>query len=251
MPQNGIHGLVGLRTARWAVERLPAADDRLAVAVVMGAMLPDIDLYPAAIAFLLGRHDLVYAFHRTLSHSLLILGLLMAAGLREQWRSVCWGLALGISTHEALDLFFWFTQIDLFWPLSHLPPDSPLFPVINLWHGVRIPPVFGRPHLIPNALAAGDFAALALYLRRLGAVAAEGGAAGPALATMQRWEGWCWSAFGVGMGGALVLTEAGQEMLVMTPFLLLFLPYCWGQTLRFRNEIAAWARRGKALGGQP
>lgn len=51
--------------------------------------------------------------------------------------------------------------------VSHYPPAQPWFPVIDLWKGFRLPPIFGRPHLLANLLTAGETGAAAFYLSRL------------------------------------------------------------------------------------
>lgn len=100
MPQNGFHGLAGLAVARWAAPRAPAAFAEVFVpAVVLGAMLPDVDVYPAAVAFLRGRGDLTYVSHRTFTHSMLAALLVAFAGAVLRRRSpgsawACAGLAL-------------------------------------------------------------------------------------------------------------------------------------------------------------
>jgi membrane-bound metal-dependent hydrolase YbcI (DUF457 family) len=129
MPQNGFHGLVGLAVAKQVAPRVDAAATEPFVAgVTLGAMLPDIDVNPTAIAFLVNK-DLTYAVHRTFTHSLLAIAILTVAGaiVRRRARAtswVCFGLALGITTHVLLDIFFWFAQIDLFWPFSHFPRSA-------------------------------------------------------------------------------------------------------------------------------
>lgn len=249
MPQNGFHGLVGLAVARWTVPRAPAAvAEPLTVGITLGAMLPDIDMYPTAVLFLLGRQELIYVAHRTVTHSLLaiLVAAVVGAALRRRSRKtawLCWGLALGILTHAVLDVFFWFAPLDLFWPLSHLPPDAPLLPVIDLWARARpLPAVFGRPAFLINLREAFEFAAFALYLLTLRRLSSSGQEAGKARTTLRRWEQWAWAGFAVALVGAFVLTNALQEVLVYAPWLLAFAPYCWAQTIKLRGQIARWSR---------
>ncbi|HET6383882.1 MAG TPA: metal-dependent hydrolase [Armatimonadota bacterium] len=239
MAQNGFHGLVGLwtagKTARWA----PRAELAPWVAgVVVGAMLPDVDLYPTAVIFLLGRHDLIYSVHRTLTHSLLLMLVVLAVGVVHRRRWFWWGLAAGMGTHTMLDIFFWFSPVDLFWPLSHFPHKAPLLPIIDLWKWVKLPPVFGNPAFINNVLAAGDFAALALYLGSLRGTMTRGGWAKADAAAMHHWERALWAAFVIAVGAAPALSGNAQQILVTTPLLTVFLPYCWSQTWRLRETLA-------------
>ncbi|MBW3622175.1 MAG: metal-dependent hydrolase [Armatimonadetes bacterium] len=249
MPQNGLHGLVGLAAAKQLAPLAPREEAvPFVTAITLGAMLPDIDMYPTAVVFLSGREDLVYAVHRTLAHSLWVLLLLIGAGAvaRERWKTgrwICWGLALGGFTHVFLDAFFWFAPLDLFWPLSRLPPDRPLLPVIHLWSGMRLPALWGKPDLLENSLMAFELAALALYLLALRRISRQVNPRCPAAEGLIRWERWAWISFGISFVGAVVLPSSAQKVLVHVPYLLAFLPYCWWQTVKRRETIATWSLR--------
>jgi membrane-bound metal-dependent hydrolase YbcI (DUF457 family) len=252
MPQNGFHGLVGLAAARWSVPHVPVAvAEPFAGGIVLGAMLPDIDMYPTAIAFLAGRHDLIYVIHRTLTHSLLAVLVVAGVGAALLRRSPAgawagFGLALGMLTHCVLDLFLWFAPIDLFWPFSRLPAGAPLLPVIDLWTGVRpLPGLFGRPYLLRNLLSALELAAFALYLLALRRLAARGPKGDGIASGIRRWERWTWAGFGVAVVGAFVLSNTLQEVLVHVPYLLALVPYCWRQAILLRAQIARWSLTSK------
>jgi membrane-bound metal-dependent hydrolase YbcI (DUF457 family) len=252
MPQNGFHGLVGLAVAKGVTPRAPAAAAQpLAVGITLGAMLPDIDMYPTAVVFLLGRPDLIYVMHRTLTHSLLAILIVAGLGAVLRRRSTagawaCWGLSLGMLTHVFLDAFFWFAPLDLFWPLSHLPPGKPVMPVIDLWSSVRpLPAVLGKPDLLVNLREACEFAAFALYLMTLRRVTRRANTPAGACAGLGRWERWAWAGFGIALVGAWVLPRGLQEVLVVGPYLLAFAPYCWRQTVRLRGAVARWSLSSK------
>jgi len=253
LPQNGLHGLFGLGVARVVAPRL-LAQQRQSAAVpfvtgtTLGAMLPDVDMYPTAIVFLMGRGDLIYVMHRTATHSVFLVLLLTIIGvlllrLRRGRRPVtgwaCLGLALGMSTHILLDTFFWFAQIDLFWPLSHLPAEQPLLPILDLWQGAKLDP------LVVNLREAGEFAAFALLLRALRHIAArqEESAPGVSPRSLNRWETAAWVGFGVALVGAVLFRDAPkfQNVLVTAPSLLAFLPFCWLSVYRLRHALAHWA----------
>jgi membrane-bound metal-dependent hydrolase YbcI (DUF457 family) len=277
MPQNGFHGLMGLAVAKWVAPRAPAAVAEPFVATVtLGAMLPDIDAYPAAVLFLMGRHDLTYAVHRTLTHSLLAILIVAAVGvgLRRSPRAAwaCWGLSLGMATHAFLDTFFWFAQLDFFWPFSHLPPDAPVLPVIDLWRHARpLPGLFGNRDFLANLREAFELAAFALYLMALRRVTQQrSGLQAPSSklhvrgdslpldhelppsqpgawslepgAALRRWERWAWAGFVVALAAAFLLPNGLQQVLVYTPYLLALAPYCWRQTWQQRESIARWSR---------
>lgn len=237
MPQNGFHGLVGLAAARPFARRLPAELAPAGVAAtVLGAMLPDIDMYPTAVAFLLGRKDLIYVIHRSATHSL-SLALVLAFFALVFWRRksaagvVGAGLTIGVLTHIGLDLFFWFAQIDLFWPFSHLPPESPIAPVADLWKGVTVPPI------LVNIREAFEFAAFGLLLMALRRTTAT-----PSLI---KWERAAWAFFGIALVTAVLFRDhpSWQNYVVTTPYLLAFLPFCWRQVVVVKTELARWAVR--------
>jgi membrane-bound metal-dependent hydrolase YbcI (DUF457 family) len=261
MPQNGFHGLAGLAAARWVAPRVPAAAAEIvAASVVLGAMLPDVDVYPAAVATLLGRDDLTYDIHRTFTHSLLAVLLVLGAGAVLRRRSpaaawACGGLALGMLTHLFLDAFFWFAPLDLFWPFSRLPADTPLLPVIDLWSSVRpLPALFGKPDLLVNLREAWEPGAFALYLLALRRVTQRDEPRAPKAQRLARWERWGWAGFAVALAGAVTLPHTAVEFFVYALWLLALAPFCWSQTVRLRREIARWslsANSGSLPGERP
>jgi membrane-bound metal-dependent hydrolase YbcI (DUF457 family) len=227
-----------------------------AASVALGALLPDIDMYPAAVLFLMGRHDLVYVAHRTLTHSLLAILIVAAVGvaLRRSPTAAwtCWGLALGMATHALLDAFFWFAQLDFFWPFSHLPPEAPLLPVIDLWRDVRpLPALFGNRDFLHNLREACEFAAFALYLMALRRRTRHDKSPTEAAPGLGQWERWAWVGFVVALGTAFFLPNGLQQVLVYTPYLLALAPYCWRQTWRLREPIAQWSRHPRRGRGYP
>lgn len=243
MPQNGLHGLFGLASAR-GLARFAPADYRSGWVggLVLGAMLPDIDMYPTGVAFLLGRKDLVYVIHRTATHSLVVVALAIVAALLWRWRRpgpgwMVLGLALGSAGHAVLDVFFWFTEIDLFWPLSHWPPDSPFLPMVDLWQGQRM------EGLAYNIREACEFAAFALYLRMVQVAVRRFDETDRELAGMKKWEIALWVFFAIALATAFLFRETAsrQNYVVTTPYLLAFLPYCWLKTWRNRDALSRWA----------
>jgi membrane-bound metal-dependent hydrolase YbcI (DUF457 family) len=244
MPQNGFHGIVGLGAAKLLAKHVSRENaDPFVGAVVLGAMLPDVDMYPTAVAFLANRMDLIYVIHRSLTHSLplILLLLLIGAVVRAgPSRFVYWGLAIGMATHVVLDTLFWFTQIDLFWPFSHVPSSNPLLPIVNLWQDMR-PGV-----LFVNVREAFEFLAYALLLMALAKIA-------PQIPDSRRWQLLAWACFGVTLITAFLFRQSStiQHVLVTAPYLLLFLPYVWLTTWKHRREIAAWAYGGPRTGVKP
>lgn len=235
MPQNGFHGLVGLGVARGLTKRVPAnVAPAFAGSVALGSMLPDIDLYPTAIAFLAGRMDLIYVIHRTATHCLpliLVLGLAGALARSSIARFAMWGLAVGVLTHAALDTLFWFTQVDLFWPLSRVPPGRPMLPIVNFWSDLRMPALF------VNLREACEYLAFALLLTALHRIS-------PSQTHLALWRRAAWVYFGCMVVTAFALGSMPkiQNVLVTAPYLLAFLPVTWTAVWRARDDIARWAR---------
>jgi len=238
MPQNGFHGLGGLLAARSLASAPPQEFAAAFVpSVVFGAILPDADMYPASIAELLGRGELFYEIHRTATHGLSLILVLFILGALLRRCAVGWvllGLAIGITTHAVLDLFLWFTQVDLLWPLTKM--DGTSVPVVNLWAGVNLPTLVG------NGLAAAEFAALALYTRALAGIMKSCGGTAKG---MPGWEYAMWAFFIITLITAVLFRDTGsiQEYIVFTPYLLVFLPYTWIKTWHLRKDIAEWAVR--------
>jgi hypothetical protein len=219
MPQNGFHGLVGLATARALAKKLPEPE-ALVPGIVLGSMLPDIDMYPTAIAVLLRRSDLMYVIHRSATHSLLfvlLLWVIAAAIPRRRW--ILFGLGIGVITHIALDIFFWFAPIDLFWPFGH---------EIDLWGGIKL------AGFLINIREAFEFAAFALLLGALRRITR---------ADLRKWERGAWIGFGVALVTAFIFSARTdlQNFVVTTPYLLLLIPYCWSRVWLLRRSLAAWA----------
>ena len=232
--------MAGIGMARLLTARVP---ERSAVPfaawLVLGSMLPDVDMYPTAVAFLAKWPDLINVIHRSLTHSLVLLVLLLVAGAfarKPAWRFGLWGLGIGISTHILLDTLFWFTQIDLFWPFSHLPSDAPLLPVVNLWAAYHMPPLF------VNIREAFEYAAFALLLYALLRIS-------PSDPYLAKWIRFAWCYFVVTLVTAFVFLEspATQNVIVTGPYLLILLPVCWLAVWRDRGAIAVWAQGRPAV----
>lgn len=131
MAQAGIHALVGIGSCRWARHRIS-----LALGVVVGNVLPDIDVLAVAVATVAGWPT--ERLHRTFTHSVFAAALVVAAfcvtgwaARRPQWKDLGLGLGIGILMHIAVDLAIWFRGVAIFWPL---PVDD-----VNFWRHVDVP----------------------------------------------------------------------------------------------------------------
>jgi membrane-bound metal-dependent hydrolase YbcI (DUF457 family) len=232
LPQNAFHGLVGLALARALV---------VAAAATIGAMAPDADVYAGVAGVLAGHPEVVDVCHRTATHSLLAIAVVAGIGLafrhspRFAWG--CWAAALGMATHDLLDIFFWFAPIDLFWPFSHLPPEKPLLPVINLWKGAFPASLHGQYDRIFGLRDSMEFAASLLFITALLRIA------GRPVQGLQRLRVGGWLMLGVALIGAFSLPYPKEIYVVMVPLLGLFLPATWWFSCSLREEIARWAAR--------
>ncbi|KAL0213426.1 hypothetical protein RCL1_007052 [Eukaryota sp. TZLM3-RCL] len=121
--QIGFHALFGLFLI-YLSKFFLALDFVCQVApfLYLGSILPDFDLYLDVLSIIITR-SIKVRFHRTLTHSLVV-HLIFVAISSCVFVSVP---ALGIkmfafvfaaSLHVVFDIFFWFTEIEIFWPFS-------------------------------------------------------------------------------------------------------------------------------------
>jgi len=134
MAQAGIHALVGFQVARVIPPK-----KFLGCWIIIGALLPDLDLIIVALASILQPiEEATQLYHRSFSHNffIIIFLYLICALVSEiinhsRFKVMGKGLSLGMLTHLILDTLFWFTPIYLLWPL-------PLKP-FNFWSFMSIP----------------------------------------------------------------------------------------------------------------
>ena len=129
MPQAGLHALVGYKCLR-----IVPYEHKIYPAILIGAMLPDLDIIAVAIGSLfytISQSEVL--FHRSFSHSFfttviiyLVFSFVSELKNNPSLKSIGKGLSIGILSHIILDTFFWFREIHFLWPL----PISPF----NLWN---------------------------------------------------------------------------------------------------------------------
>ncbi len=222
MPQNGFHGLVGLGMAKALARHIPKPG-AFVPGVVLGSMLPDADMFPTAIAVLLKHGELTYVIHRSATHSLLFAAFLgLISLLAPKWRWTLLGLALGVLSHILLDIVFWFAPIDLLWPFSQ-------GKLLNVWNGVDI------SVSLVNVRQAFEAAAFAFLLEALARISGE--------RRLRSWSLAAWVWFAIALPAAFIFrdSEFKENVVVMTPYLLAFLPFTWWQVWRLRVVISEWA----------
>jgi len=121
MAQSGIHAFSGVvlskffKNKKWFTSSL-----------IFGSILPDIDILLSAILFLFGStiND-AEAIHRTFTHSIFTVIIIYFIFLSiaeitsdKKFRTIGKGLCLGIIIHIILDIFLWFHEISLLWPIQ-------------------------------------------------------------------------------------------------------------------------------------
>jgi hypothetical protein len=153
MPQPGLHGILALAT-RKAFSKARG----FATGLAFGSMLPDMDAYPQAFAFLVLGMDSGAAYracHRTFTHTLfvplalaiVVYALSTKASLRRL-RAPGLGIAVGMALlHDVPDIVGWFHRVDILWPVWSL----------DLWGGARL------PERAISLFRASNFLSLALY----------------------------------------------------------------------------------------
>lgn len=145
MPQAGAHAIIGFYSSR-----LFKSKKGFIPGVVMGSILPDIDIFMVGFSFLfLDVFEPEHYFHRKATHSLffiLFIYLLfqIAGEIRSNQSIKYWGrgLALGIFLHILFDSFFFLYGIYPLWPLQL---------EWNMWNH------YSPPHYISNGLMALEF----------------------------------------------------------------------------------------------
>lgn len=123
---------------------------------VSGNVLPDVDLVVLAFTFPFNS-KLAMRMHRTATHSLLIIGIIILLGVllstTRGGKSFYRGIGAGMAVHSIVDIFLWFSGIDILWPLGHFGIPSE----VNLWTWVKLPRIWG------NFLGSTDFLMMGLF----------------------------------------------------------------------------------------
>jgi len=184
MAQAGLHGIIGVYGAslcgsRGALGTKWRAGFRFGL--VLGSLLPDADFFLLGPLFLYDSR-LALTMHRSFTHSILTIAaltiLLYAIARGPRGKGLAWGLGLGMLLHSLVDVFIWFSGVELFWPLGG----------VNLWAGVH------NPGWVSNLLGTADYLAFALYYLYLRGLA-RGAGRRPDASWLNRWIVLQWLAF--------------------------------------------------------
>lgn len=236
MPQPGVHAVFALASRRFFPSRR-----WFALGLVFGALIPDLDSYAQAAAFLIGRMTAAQAeavYHRTLTHSLffaagvaLIFAILSVIRGGKAVRTFGLGVATGIAVlHIFIDIFAWFDGVGILWPLWS----------VDLWGW------FTPPEVVRNLLRAGDFYAIAGYFAYLMILAHRGRTDAGYLPRLR-----LYAVLQLGLGAvftvlAVLLSEKSYNIPDGVLFLFWAYPNALWVTWQMRETIA-----GRPLGWQP
>jgi membrane-bound metal-dependent hydrolase YbcI (DUF457 family) len=249
MAQSGLHGVVGLAVVRSIAGRLPGRSSSAAgkdgisnsrvkefrrgitFGFVLGNILPDADLLPLAITFLFDSR-LAMRMHRTATHSLVVIILLTLMGwllAKGRGKAVALGLGIGAISHSVLDIFLWFSPVDLLWPLGiwGIPSE------VNLWAGVET----GR--FVGNFLGALDYLAFAFYYVLLARIARRRETNMEFLPRLNLFTGLNVAFFAVYTVLSFVLSKGLFEIAHYAMFVLAFFPIAVYTTVKMRDTIEA------------
>lgn len=124
MPPTGFHGILGLFFA----SRINSTQKMARIGIVTGSVVPDLDLLGSVLIYLLtGDIFMTLAFHRSITHSFvimifvlilgIILNLLVSRRIITNSTLFLLGLISGMAIHSVLDLFY-LDGVSLLWPLQ-------------------------------------------------------------------------------------------------------------------------------------
>ncbi|MFX0207450.1 MAG: metal-dependent hydrolase [Candidatus Hodarchaeota archaeon] len=133
MAPTGFHGLLGL----WLASKLDQKHKYARIGLAAGSVIPDLDLLGSVLIFLVtSDKELSIAFHRSVTHSLVVIIILLTifylANLRFEHANTTYfpfiiGLILGMVIHITLDMFY-FDGVTLFWPFQSIGRRTKIVP---------------------------------------------------------------------------------------------------------------------------
>ncbi|MHA1992434.1 MAG: metal-dependent hydrolase [Candidatus Hodarchaeales archaeon] len=143
MPPTGFHGLIGLIGS----SNISKEKGNERIAFFFGTVFPDLDIFGSILIFLIGYaqgipiadlRESVVLFHRSATHSIFLILLLLIGGLilyysksktRENYGKILVYFGIGIGIHVLFD-FFYLDGVSIFWPFLaeriYLPLNLPI-----------------------------------------------------------------------------------------------------------------------------
>jgi membrane-bound metal-dependent hydrolase YbcI (DUF457 family) len=133
LPPTGFHGILGL----FLCSAIEPEHKYFRIGLVWGSVLPDLDLLGSALIFVLTLNtDLALAFHRSITHSLIVMMFILSfayfvqlkwLGVRKTYFPLIIGVISGMVLHVTLDMFY-FDGVTLFWPLQPIEERITIIP---------------------------------------------------------------------------------------------------------------------------
>ena len=235
MAQTGLHALVGLGTAfSGLVPRERQKRRAFVFGLVLGNFIPDTDFFVVCPVYLINT-AFGTSLHRSVTHSLLSIGLVLLVSLllmvrKKQWGYLGLGLGIGMLMHSSLDLLMWFYGVDFLWPLGYFGVHGK----VSLW-----PPV---PEWIDNLVNnTGDYVAFALYFMALRALARRFGTNRELLPRLSYWISVLWWLAVPYALFSFFTTRDNHDIAHYALYFLVFLPLCLYYTFKMRPTIDALA----------
>ena len=145
MAQAGAHAIIGMYSSR-----LPFINSSLVPFIIIGSLIPDLDIIFVAIGKLFSNlPDPIHYFHRKGTHSLLFVlfiyltfQILSEIFKKPNLRNHGLGISLGILLHIIVDSLIFLEGVFILWPLQLK---------LNLWANYNPPPI------LPKLLMALEF----------------------------------------------------------------------------------------------
>jgi len=124
LPPTGFHGFISLAIA----SQISSKYKYIRLGVVWGSVMPDLDLLGSILIFIFtgGDADLTIAFHRTITHSIIVISVILLIAIVYQFFSenariiyspFLFGVVGGMLLHIGLDMFY-FDGVTLLWPFQ-------------------------------------------------------------------------------------------------------------------------------------
>ncbi len=229
MAQIGVHAILGL----YLGARLGMGRPWLRGGLVLGSVLPDADLLPAAAAYIVDQREF-YLLRQPFTHSIaaallpLVVCALIGRSRGPNYIHLGLGLSLGVLLHSVTDVFLWYTPVDVLWPLSVLG-----FPTVDLWRGAR------PSQLVANLLGAGEAVAFLVYYLCLYSEAHGRGLNRDFMASLRLLIVVHAVLSGLFATLAFFLSSSSFLLAVYSPFILLFGPVSIYATVRLWPTIEA------------
>lgn len=212
----------------------------VAFAIVVGAMLPDID-FILTVPIVPFDRELGEAFHRSFTHSFVVFLPIAVAGVslyRRRSRKLglfVLGTIAGATLHVLQDFPFWFAEVAALWPIPHLLSGSPRW--LSIWGGYQ------PADTVLSVLVAWEYGSVVLYLVVLGVLAERLGTNHDYRSRLRLWTGLYALAFLLSLALIPFFGLEAHTAIVWAPSPLMWLLVVW-ITFQMRETIETLGGHG-------